>query len=91
MLNNLTWGITLPFANLLALPFLIMSIASMPRRVRHPVATDRARADSPPPPRSTAVPLRQADYANSASPPVNVVSRLFFPLSTARTDLQNSS
>jgi hypothetical protein len=29
---NFTWAITLHFATLLALPFLLMSIASMPRR-----------------------------------------------------------
>jgi len=40
LLMNFIWATTSPLAALLTLPFRIMSIASMPRNVRHAVRTD---------------------------------------------------
>jgi hypothetical protein len=41
LLMNITWPTTSPFATCFALPFLIISIASMPRKVRHAAGSDR--------------------------------------------------
>jgi hypothetical protein len=40
LLTNITWPITSPFATHLALPFLTISIASIPRKVRHAVSSE---------------------------------------------------
>jgi hypothetical protein len=40
LLMNFTWPTTLPFATRFALPFLNISITSIPRKMRHPVGSE---------------------------------------------------